>query len=136
MIQSNINYIVIDDDPINNMICRKIIKLTIPDTNVDTFIQPEKGLDHILSAYSKADAPNAILFLDINMPTLTGWEVMERFKDFPEEVKQHITIYILSSSVDLQDREKAENDPYVKDYIIKPLSQAKLRDINNGTYKI
>jgi CheY-like chemotaxis protein len=136
MNQSNVNYIVIDDDPINNMICSKIIKLTIPGTEVNTFIQPEEGLEHLLSVYSKTDAPNAILFLDINMPTLTGWEVMERLKDFPEEVKQRLMIYILSSSVDLQDREKAGQDPYIKGYIIKPLSQAKLRDISDGIYKI
>jgi len=123
------DFIIIDDDPINNLICQKMIELTIQGATVHTFTIPEKGLEYIMSAYIVENAKNAILFLDINMPHLNGWDVLERFKNFPDLVKQHIKIYMLSSSVDPQDQEKAGDSPLVSGFISKPLSQAKLHAV-------
>src|SRR5690242_1064009 len=100
------NFIVVDDDPINNNICRKLIQTLLPEVGIETFTDPETGLGYMRSTYIAPGANNAILFLDINMPTLTGWEVLEEFENFPDLVKQHIKIYMLSSSVDPSDKQK------------------------------
>ena len=123
------DFIVIDDDRINNMICLKIIELTIPGSSVKTFTEPGKGLEHILSTYSGNNARNAILFLDINMPLLSGWDVLEHINDFPAVVRERLKIFMLSSSVTPHDREQAEDHPLVSGYIAKSLSQAKLKVI-------
>ncbi len=120
------DFIVIDDDRINNMICSKMIGLTVPDSETQTFILPEEGLKY-LQSYQKANIqPNAVLFLDINMPVLSGWDVLEKMEQLPENQKNSIDVYMLSSSVDQLDREKADNHPLVKGYISKPLTRAKL----------
>ncbi|MCW3122117.1 MAG: response regulator [Flavipsychrobacter sp.] len=126
MISELPNFIVIDDDPISNIICLNIIRLTFPGASVQTFKEAEKGIEYIWSAYSGNNAGNAILFLDINMPVLSGWEVLEKITDFPASVKERVKIFMLSSSVASHDQEKAENHPLVAGYIIKSLSQAKL----------
>jgi len=127
MIHEKMNdFIVIDDDPINNMICFKIIELTIPGCDVRTFTNPEKGLDHIRRNYPTKNEKGTILFLDINMPGITGWNVLEKIETFAAAAKDMISIYMLSSSVDLSDKEKADNHPMVNGYITKPLSKAKL----------
>ena len=123
------DFIVIDDDTINNMICHRIIQLTIPGASVQTFLNPEKGLEYLRSNYSAPDANKAMLFLDINMPLLTGWEVLDIIRTFPRDVTDRIKIYMLSSSVNPQEKEKADNNPLVSGYITKSLSQEKMRMI-------
>lgn len=122
-------FVVIDDDLLNNIICEKIIQYTIPGAEVQTFNEPEKALEYIQSAYSGIQAKQAVLFLDINMPSLTGWEVLDRLKKFPDLITEHLKIFMLSSSVDPKDEEKAVNNPLVTGYIRKSLSQVKLQTI-------
>ncbi len=63
------------------------------------------------------------------MPILNGWNFLERFDKFSDHIKKQLTIYILSSSVDWSDKEKAQANPYVKDYLVKPLSREILGNI-------
>ena len=87
---------------------------------IKTFEVPEEALAFIQNEYSTKSAPT-VLFLDINMPTLTGWEFLEEYEKFSEEVKSQINIYILSSSVDLRDKDKEKGNKYIKGFISKPL---------------
>jgi len=126
------DFIVIDDDHINNMICSKMIALAIPDSEISTFILPEEGLRFIEAYKPVADKPNAVLFLDINMPSLSGWDVLDKMVTMPETLKNSIDTYMLSSSVDQYDRQKADNHPLVKGYISKPLTRAKILAVSLG----
>jgi CheY-like chemotaxis protein len=113
-------YILVDDDPFNNIISSIEIESALGEVNIRTFEIPEEGLAFIQHEYIRSLMP-AILFLDINMPTLTGWEFMEQYENFSEAIKKQIGIYILSSSVDPRDREKANANKYIKGFISKPL---------------
>ncbi len=123
------DFIVIDDDPINNLICHDFIELTLPDAYIATFTKPGEGLDHIRSKYDLQDSKTAILLLDINMPLLSGWEALEILKEFPPKVIEKISVFILSSSLDPKDKDRAAEDPLVSGYITKALSEAKIRSI-------
>ena len=122
MPQTHKHFIVIDDDPINNLLCSKNIKKNIQEADVITFTEAEKGLDHIKSFFNEPNVENAVLFLDINMPIMTGWEFMEEFEKLNSLIKDQVFIYILSSSIHQEDKLKAKNHPDVVDYIEKPLS--------------
>lgn len=123
------DFIVIDDDKINNILCRKIIQGIAPESDIQTFFDPNAGLRYIKSTYGIREAKDAILLLDINMPTLFGWEVLEEFKTFHEVIRQHFMIFMLSSSVDPKDKERANNSPLVSGYIEKPLTALKIKAI-------
>jgi CheY-like chemotaxis protein len=123
------NFIVIDDDRINNSICRKIIQSVAPDSDIQTFFDPNAGLVYIHSTYSTRQPNKVILLLDINMPTLFGWEVLEEFKNFSDIVKQHFKIFRLSSSIDPHDKEKAAKNSLVSGYIEKPLTVLKIQAV-------
>lgn len=130
MAKNNIpDFIVIDDDRINNSLCRKTIYSVVPEADVQTFYDPNAGLMHIQSLYRTPEANDAILLLDINMPTLFGWEVLEEFKSFSDVVRQHFKIFMLSSSIDPHDKDKAANNPMVSGYIEKPLTQLKVQAV-------
>ena len=123
------DFIIIDDDPISNMICSKSIEKLFHTANNKTFTNPLSGLDCIFLKYKDADTYEAFLFLDINMPVLNGWGVLDKFNDFPDAIKKHFNIYILSSSVENKDKQLALENPLVSGYIKKPLTAIQLLTI-------
>src|ERR1700712_4194260 len=100
---TDLKYIVVDDDSFNNTICRMIIEDALGEVEINEFTEPEEGL---LFIQQNIKSP-AVLFLDINMPTLTGWEFLEQYDKFNDEVKTCLSVYILSSSLDWRDKDKA-----------------------------
>ena len=123
------DFVIIDDDYINNIICLKVLKIAFPEAIIRTFLDPGEGLEYLISTYSKSDSNNAMLFLDINMPFTTGWDVLDKYMNTPDGLREKIKIYILSSSVNQQDKEKSSRYAAVLDYLVKPLSLQYLDDI-------
>lgn len=118
----NRQYVVIDDDYINNIICEQVIKSVYPDAKVYTFSDPSVALEFIGSpAWSMAES--TIILLDINMPNITGWEFLEIFKQLDNNIKQSCEIYMISSSIDQRDKIRASENPLVSDFIEKPLNE-------------
>jgi response regulator RpfG family c-di-GMP phosphodiesterase len=128
---TELKYIIMDDDPFNNTICAMILEDALGEVEIKEFTKPEKGL---LFIQENVKSPT-ILFLDINMPTLTGWEFLEQYEKFSEEVKMHISIYILSSSLDWRDKDKAKANKYVKGFISKPLEFETVISIAGGGFQ-
>ncbi len=116
------NFIVVDDDDINNVLSSIIIETVYTDAVITSFTRPNEALSYIEQAY-KAEDEDAILFLDINMPLMNGWEFMEAFEGFSDLIKNHIRVYIVSSSVDQRDKDKADANPLIKGFFSKPLDQ-------------
>ena len=121
-------YIIVDDDPINNIICKMQIESTLGGVDIKTFEVPEEGLAYIQNEYIKSLEPT-VLFLDINMPTITGWEFMEEYEKFSEAIKKQISVYIVSSSLDVRDMDKAGGNKYIKGFISKPLQREMILSI-------
>ncbi|MDF3077671.1 MAG: hypothetical protein K0S09_1560 [Sphingobacteriaceae bacterium] len=115
-------FIVVDDDSTNNLICKFAIQKASPGAAIQLFTEPEVALREIKE--NKEVSGPTLLFLDINMPSMTGWEFLEIFKDFDAETMQRFTIYILSSSIDDRDRIRANNNPLVSGFLSKPLNAA------------
>jgi len=126
-------FIIIDDDPHNNLLCRFVIGTVTKEIEVLDFTLPEEGLRYLETYYgnTEADYPT-VLFLDINMPVMSGWDLLEKYDKLSDVIKRQISIYILSSSVDWSDKEKASANPYVKNYVIKPLSKGTVQSIISG----
>lgn len=123
-------FIVIDDDPTNNLICKITLNKFASTADIKTFTDPEVALQFIKDTYSiESTYTPTVVFLDINMPVLSGWEVLDIFKDFSPEIRQQFEIYIMSSSIDRRDKEKAEDSPFVKSFLSKPLNIKTLNDI-------
>ncbi len=122
-------FIVIDDDPVNNKICSIIIQRLYPEIEILSFTDPEVALTHIEHVHQGENAHNTILLLDINMPVLSGWDVLEHFKHLPQKIQSHFRIYILSSSVDVYDKRRAGDNEFVRGYIEKPLTLQRVEEL-------
>ncbi len=120
MIQFDAIFLV-DDDPINNLINKRLLgKVDISETIIE-FLEGEEAL----TQFESFGADQSILiFLDINMPVLNGWEFIEKYLElFPH---RNDTIVILSSSIDFQDRQRAREYDIVSGFLEKPLTMDKI----------
>ena len=114
-------YMVVDDDPTNNMICEFTINRFEKEAEIKMFTIPEDALASIKEEYSTTgEAQPTVLFLDVNMPTMTGWEFLDVFMQFDKLVKDQFTIYILSSSIEDFTKE-AKFYTFIQGFLSKPL---------------
>lgn len=116
--------ILVDDDPINNLINKRLIgKLQVCD-QVEEFLEAEKALKRIESL---AIDQKILVLLDINMPVMNGWDFLNRYMEaFPTRRDK---IVMLSSSIDFQDRQKALRYAIVEGFIEKPLTPEKIKTV-------
>lgn len=112
--------ILIDDDDINNIITKVSLTRYLEINKIIAFTNPHEGLEYIKS---KSGDGNYMLFLDINMPGMNGWDFLTHFEALRQEQKNRFKIYLLSTSLDNGDIEKSKSNRYVVDYLIKPLSK-------------
>lgn len=106
---------LIDDDEYSLFINREII-VEHTDLPIKCFNSGIKGLEYL---QNEQNVGWVLLFLDLNMPQMNGWDVLDALNSLETEIK--MKVYILSSSVDVKDRARARDYPMVQDYIIKPL---------------
>ena len=121
--KNNIKSVVLIDDDfaINYFHKRLFLKLELG-VNVFTFSNSNAALDGIIKledTHSESDL--VYVFLDINMPDVDGWAFLEKFKKINELIKFEVKIFILSSSINPEDVEKAKNNNLVTNYFAKPL---------------
>lgn len=120
---SDITILFVDDDEISNFVSVK----TIEDANIaDKIISvtsAQEALDLLIACKNgQSDDLPHLIFLDINMPIKSGWDFLDEYRTFKEELPRDITIIILTSSVYQQDKKKASTYEEVDDYTLKPLS--------------
>lgn len=121
-------FILIDDDPIANLLHKKIIERTCSEkiAEIIEFTSARKALDYMVNCEKCEQMKNYFVLLDINMPEINGWEFLELLN------KARMTwrnIFILSSSVARFDIVRAKNNSSVKGYLTKPLSTPSLENI-------
>lgn len=122
------NFVIIDDDKLNNKLCRTIIEKTYPQSLIVDFTDPVAGFNYVAEKYSQPDSDErAILLLDIMMPVMDAWGFLERFEKLGDEAKSRIRIYILSSSIDKGDMARAQSNKHVEYYLIKPLTKESIK---------
>lgn len=122
---------IIDDDLIYQFLAKEEITYTNLVHKVMFFDDGEQALDYITRTLDNnltALLPD-VIFLDINMPVMDGWEFLEAYLPLKPRIGKTITIYVVSSSIDMRDWDRARNISAVSDYIIKPVSSNRLVSI-------
>ncbi len=125
--------LLIDDDEINNLICTKIIKKSDFAENIVTCLGARQALIYLQEALqenSDKEIPELIL-LDINMPAMNGWDFLNHYEQIGGLQDKNIVLIMLSSSMYIDDINRAKTYISVADYITKPLTAAHLQQIRD-----
>jgi len=129
MIEKLQTIMLVDDDPALNWISGKIIEIGGFAENVIDFINPKEALDYLKNKnINKEELPN-VLFLDINMPYINGWDFLQELRVVCPHFSKDSLIYILTSSDFNEDVERAKNFPELSGYFVKPLSPDYFREV-------
>ncbi|MUU76881.1 response regulator [Winogradskyella endarachnes] len=129
-----LNICIVDDDEIYKFTVVKTLEALDFDKNIKAFADGEEAFDFLINNLNNELELPDVIFLDINMPIMDGFEFMEEYIKIKPKVGKKITIYMVSSSVDPVDIEKAKNISEISDYIIKPIKPGELRAIITNLY--
>lgn len=119
---------LIDDDFIHQFGMKRMLQRYQPSVGVIEFSNGLDAINFFKMPLQEEEIPE-VIFLDINMPVMNGWEFMDEFVKIKPMLQKKIDIYILSSSTDSHDIQKAKSNPEITDYIVKPLSPDFIKNI-------
>lgn len=121
---------VVDDDKIFHFIIKKLLVHNNINVIPKFFENGLQAIEGIKTKLNKGENPPDLILLDINMPILDGWQFLEEFKAIKDKLSKEIIIYIVSSSDDSTDKNKAKNyQSEVKNYYLKPMTADDLKEI-------
>jgi len=118
---------IIDDDPIFIFGAKRMMEISDFCNSFMIFKNGEEAITNLKPIMKNGDAVPDIILLDINMPIMDGWEFLDEFVTI--ESHKTTTIYIVSSSIDPMDLERAKRYDNVSNYIIKPISLETLKGL-------
>lgn len=116
---------IIDDDDDFQFLTRFAIEESQLAENIETFFYGYKALEALENLASNKDRLPDLILLDLNMPVMDGWEFLKEFCTLKNKLEKDISIYIVSSSIDPEDMERAKSINEVTDFVIKPVVEEK-----------
>lgn len=120
---------LVDDNEIDNIINEKIIEANSFADQILVFQTGQDALEYLREHQGDVESLPEIVFLDINMPIMDGFQFLTDFEEFADEVRDKCKIIMLSSSISPKDIDRAASSRYVKKYLNKPLNARYLEAI-------
>ena len=124
---------LIDDNEIDNLINQKMIEASGITEHIYIHTGARSAIEFLKNMEKLRDTGQNVLpeliFLDIDMPLMDGFQFLDEFEKLETETKNHCNVVMLTSSISPADVNKSKKYEYVKKYINKPLSQENLENL-------
>lgn len=116
--------ILVDDDLTINYFHKRLLKTFFDQEHIKTCFNGKQAIATLLSLNDKLDKKDTVIvLLDLNMPVMNGWEFLAEFHIFKAILKFNYTIYIITSSINPEDKKIGISDYNVENFLQKPLSK-------------
>lgn len=123
MTHDRLNVCLIDDDKIYQFTARKIIESTGHAEKILAFPNGKEALAYIQTHVAESESIPDVIFLDIHMPVMNGWQFLEGYTSIAPRIPKPVTIFMVSSSLDDEDINRSKSTGVVSDYIVKPIAR-------------
>lgn len=128
------NILLVDDDEATNYIHKRVIMQMNCAENV---VVKDSGIDALqyLKTETEGKYPQPdLIFLDVNMPAMDGWEFLEEYNNLTEDQLAKSIIVMLTTSLNPDDRDKANTIPLISGFLSKPLTEEKMEQVQQNFF--
>lgn len=123
MTHDRLNVCLIDDDKIYQFTAKKIIESTGHAQRILAFTNGKDALTYMQLHVNESESMPDVIFLDIHMPVMNGWQFLEGYTSLAPRIGKPVTIFMVSSSLDDVDINRSKSTGVVSDYIVKPIAR-------------
>lgn len=128
MINSLQSVLLIEDSTIDMFIHTKVLEQSGIADEIVCQPSARDALEYLKEASHHGFLPQ-LIFLDIRMPDMNGFEFLNECADLPNDIAQKMKVIMLSSSIDSSDIHMAKSYPQVIDFISKPLTKERVLEV-------
>ena len=121
--------LLVDDSMSTNFHHETILKDLDCTDQIEICLNGLEALDYLKTKHDEGYPKPDIIFLDINMPKMNGWEFLTEYEKLPDFQKGEILLVMLTTSVNPDDKLRADRLSVIKDWISKPLTEEVVKNI-------
>ncbi|WP_299824698.1 response regulator [uncultured Pontibacter sp.] len=123
---------IIDDDEISIFLAENMLEVIEFAREFKGFLYANEALAELIALFKRGDYQHLpdIMFLDLNMPHMSGWEFLDALMPYEQILSSRCQIYILTSSIDAEEIEKAKKYKIVSSFLQKPLEDSAIAEIS------
>lgn len=122
-------YILIDDSELDCFIAKKIIEQNNEDASISIYRDAGQALQAISNTLNTALNVLTVILLDLRMPVMNGFQFIEEFEKLPQYIQQQYAVFILSSTKNEIDRNRALGYHTVINALQKPFTKITLESV-------
>lgn len=125
----NLSFIIIDDSELDCFIAKKIIQQNDKSIKVAAYTDAISALQNINNNTDIYSDLLTIILLDLRLPIMSGFEFVEEFEKLPDSIRNRYLIYVLSSSMNRNDKSRVDSNESIVKMMDKPLTKAAFDEI-------
>ncbi|WP_417608863.1 response regulator [Owenweeksia hongkongensis] len=120
---------IIDDDKIYQFTIKKTLELKQNFGRLSCFDDGLAAINYIKDNLDNQTEIPDIILLDIKMPRMNGWDFLEEFLTIKPLIKKELDLFLVTSSIDYRDRERALDYSEISKFRVKPISYKEMEHI-------
>lgn len=124
---------LIDDNKVDNFFHERVIKKNNAARNIIAVESGQEALDYIAQGSSVLQPE--LIFLDINMPGMDGWEFLDHYRQLEDSLQTAMIVVMLTTSENPDDKARAATQGILSDFKSKPLTKNMLTEVIEKFYE-